>query len=322
MTTQVKWGAHTLKKYVLKRLLISVFTLLCVLFILFSLMELMPGSPFNNPELTPEQRAAIEAKYGLDQPYLSRYVNYIGNMLKGDFGVSYNIQQNMPISFLLVKRFPTTIRIGLQAIVFGVLLGLIFGIIAGFNHNKLVDTLTSGFAIIGVSMPAFAFALLLSYFVGFQWKLLPFLYSTKEPFLSSILPSLTLAMSPMASVARYTRSEIIDVLNQNYITLAKTKGVSRIALVVRHVLRNVLTGIITVIAPSVVNVLTGSLVVEKAFSVPGIGGLLITAIQENDYNVTFALSFIYCALYIGVMLLVDILYGLIDPRIRVVKKGE
>ena len=125
----------------------------------------------------------------------------------------------------------------------------------------------------------------------------------------------------MASVARYTRSEIIDVLNQNYVTLAKVKGVGKLALVLKHVLRNVLTGVITVIGPSVVNVLTGSLVVEKAFSVPGIGGLLITAIQENDYNVTFALSFIYCALYILVMLVVDILYGLIDPRIRVAK-GE
>ena len=125
----------------------------------------------------------------------------------------------------------------------------------------------------------------------------------------------------MASVARYTRSEIIDVLNQNYVTLAKVKGVGKLALVIKHVLRNVLTGVITVIGPSVVNVLTGSLVVEKAFSVPGIGGLLITAIQENDYNVTFALSFIYCALYILVMLVVDILYGLIDPRIRVAK-GE
>ena len=310
-----------MKRYVLKRLLIAAFTLLCVLFILFSLMELMPGSPFNNPELTAEQRANIEAKYGLDRPFLQRYVNYIANMLRGDFGISYNIQQNMPISSLLAKRFPVTLRIGLQAICLGVLLGLIFGIIAGFHHNKLIDSITSAFAIIGVSMPAFAFALLLSYFLGYQWKWLPFLYSEKSPFLSSILPMMTLAVSPMASVARYTRSEIIDVLNQNYITLAKTKGVSKPALVIRHVLRNVLTGIITVIAPSVVNVLTGSLVVEKAFSVPGIGGLLITAIQENDYNVTFALSFIYCALYILVMLLVDILYGLIDPRIRVAK-GE
>ncbi len=310
-----------MKKYVLKRLLMAVATLLFVLFILFCLMELMPGSPFNNPELTPEQRASIEAKYGLDQPFWTRYVNYIANMLRGDFGVSYNIQQNMPISDLLAKRFPVTVRIGLQAVVLGVTLGLLLGVVAGFNHRRAADSITSAVAILGVSLPSFAFALLLAYFVGFQWKLLPFLYSTKQPFLSSLLPSLTLAVSPMASVARYTRSEIIDVLGQNYITLARTKGVGRAALTVRHVLRNVLTGVITVIAPSIVNVLTGSLVVEKAFSVPGIGGLLITAIQENDYNVTFTLAFIYCALYILVMLTVDVLYGLIDPRIRVAK-GE
>lgn len=310
-----------MKKYVGKRLLIAVVTLLVVLFILFLLMDLMPGSPFNNPELTPEQRELIMEKYGLNEPFFSRYLLYIRNMLQGDFGVSYNIQQNMPISMLLARRFPVTLRIGLQAVVIGIVLGLLLGIVAGFNHNKLGDTLASAISILGVSLPAFAFALGLSYFVGYKWGLLPFLYSNKEPFLSSLLPSFTLAVSPMASVARYTRSEIVDVLNQNYIVLAKTKGVGKVALTVRHVLRNVLTGIITVIAPSIVNVLTGSLVVEKAFSVPGIGGLLITAIQENDYNVTFALAFIYCALYILVMLIVDILYGLIDPRIRVAK-GE
>ena len=310
-----------MKKYIAKRLVIAVITIFVILFILFVLMELLPGSPFNNPELTPEQRARIEARYGLDAPFLVRYVTYIKNMLHGDFGLSYNIQQNMPISDFLAKRFPVTIYIGLMAIVFGVIIGLLLGIIAGFNHNRLIDTVTSAFAILGVSLPAFVFALLLAYFVGFRMKLLPFLYNTKTPIASAILPALTLSVSPMASVARYTRSEVIDVLNQNYIVLAKTKGVSMVQMVVKHVLRNVLTGIITVIGPSVVNVLTGSLVVEKAFSVPGIGGLLITAIQESDYNVTFALSFIYCALYIGVMLVVDVLYGLIDPRIRLAK-GE
>lgn len=299
----------------------SCLTLLVVLFILFLMMDLMPGTPFNNPEITPEQLAKIEEKYGLDQPFFTRYVLYIKNMLKGDFGVSYSIKQNLPISDLLEKRFPVTIRVGLQAIVMGVCMGLLLGIIAGFQHNKIGDTIASVIAILGVSLPAFAFALGLSYFVGFQWKLLPFLYSTKDPIRSSILPSLALAVSPMATVARYTRSEIVDVLNQNYITLAKVKGVNKIALTVRHVLRNVLTGVITVIAPSIVNVLTGSLVVEKAFSVPGIGGLLITAIQDSDYNVVFALAFIYCALYIFTMLVVDILYGVIDPRIRVAAKG-
>ncbi|MBS5574200.1 MAG: ABC transporter permease, partial [Clostridiales bacterium] len=192
---------------------------------------------------------------------------------------------------------------------------------AGFHHNKLADSVASTVAIICASLPSFAFALLLSYFIGFKLKLLPFIYAQQTPLSSSILPAIALSVAPMASVARYTRSEIIDVLNQNYITLAKTKGIGKFPMIVKHVMRNVLTGVITVIAPATVNVLTGSLVVEKAFAVPGIGGLLITAIQENDYNVTFTLAFIYCALYIGIMLVVDILYGVIDPRIRVAK-GE
>lgn len=310
-----------MKKYILKRLLMACLTLLAVLFILFLMMDIMPGTPFNNPEIGPEQRAKIEAKYGLDQPFLTRYVLYIQNMLKGDFGVSYSIKQNLPIADLLAKRFPVTIQIGLQAIVMGVLMGLLLGIVAGFNRNKIGDTIASVIAILGVSLPAFAFALGLSYFVGFQWRILPFLYSAKDPIRSSILPSIALAVSPMATVARYTRSEIVDVLNQNYITLAKVKGVNKLILIVRHVLRNVMTGVITVIAPSMVNVLTGSLVVEKAFSVPGIGGLLITAIQDSDYNVVFTLAFIYSGLYIVTMLVVDVLYGIIDPRIRVASKG-
>lgn len=295
--------------------------LLVVLLILFILMELMPGSPFSNPEITPEQRARIEEKYGLDQPFLTRYFIYLKNMLRGDFGVSYNIQQNLPVADLLSKRFPVTIQIGVMAICIGVFFGIALGITAGFHHNKLADSVASTVAIICASLPSFAFALLLSYFIGFKLKLLPFIYAQQTPLSSSILPAIALSVAPMASVARYTRSEIIDVLNQNYITLAKTKGSGKFPMIVKHVMRNVLTGVITVIAPATVNVLTGSLVVEKAFAVPGIGGLLITAIQENDYNVTFTLAFIYCALYIGIMLVVDILYGVIDPRIRVAK-GE
>lgn len=310
-----------MKKYILKRLLIAVATLLVVLFILFLLMEFMPGTPFNNPELSPEQKELLMEKHGLNQPFFQKFLTFLSNMLRGDFGVSYNIQQNMPISQLLAKRFPVTLRIGFQAIVIGVVLGVVLGVVAGFHHNSLLDTLTSGVSMLGVSLPAFAFALGLSYFVGYKWGWLPFLYSNNQPFLSSLLPSFTLAVAPMASVARYTRSEIVEVMQQDYITLARVKGVSPKGLAVKHVLRNVFTGVITVVAPSVVNVLTGSLVVEKAFSVPGIGGLMITAIQENDYNVTFALAFIYCALYIGIMLVVDVLYGVIDPRIRVAK-GE
>ena len=135
--------------------------LLVVLLILFILMELMPGSPFNNPEITPEQRARIEEKYGLDQPFLTRYFIYLKNMLRGDFGVSYNIQQNLPVADLLSKRFPVTIQIGVMAICIGVFFGIVLGITAGFHHNKLADSVASTVAIICASLPSFAFALLL-----------------------------------------------------------------------------------------------------------------------------------------------------------------
>ena len=160
----------------------------------------------------------------------------------------------------------------------------------------------------------------LSYFLGFKVKLFPLIYSTAEPGLSSVLPTISLCMFTVASIARYARSEMVEVLTSDYIQLADAKGISRTRLITRHALRNTLIGIITVLAPLVVNLMTGSLVVEKAFSIPGIGSYFITAIQNNDYNVILGISFIYSVMFIGVMLLVDVLYGVIDPRIRLAKE--
>jgi len=304
----------------LKRVLISIATLLVILVILFLMLEFMPGSPFNDEKLTTAQVQLLNAKYGLDKPVIVRFLNYVKSMLSGDFGVSYTISKNTPISTLLLSRLPISVSIGGQAVLLGTIVGLILGIIAALKRNTIWDTITTMISVIGVSLPSYVFALALSYSLGYKLEWFPLLYSTKAPFESSILPTISLSMFTIASIARFTRTEMIEVMASDYIQLAESKGISGIHLILRHQLRNALIPIITVLAPLIVSLMTGSLVIEKIFSIPGIGSLLVTAIQSNDYNVIIAIAFIYSAMYIGIMLVVDILYGIIDPRIRLAKE--
>ena len=308
-----------MKKYIFKRIITSLFTLLAILLILFILMQLMPGSPFNDEKLNNDQRAALFAKYGLDQPVVIQFFKYVLNMLRGDFGVSYNISKNTPIAQLIQTRLPISIAIGGAAVALGALVGLILGLTAAIWHDTIWDTIATIISVIGVSVPSYVFALGLSYQFGFQWRIFPMLFSVKQMVSSSVLPSIALSMFTMASIARFTRSEMLEVLGSDYMLLAESKGISGPALIFRHALRNALIPIITVLAPLIVDLMTGSLVVEKIFAIPGVGSLLVNAIQSNDYNVVIALSFIYSAMYIGIMLVVDILYGVIDPRIRLAK---
>lgn len=310
-----------MKKYLFKRILVSIVTLLVILLVLFLMLEFMPGSPFNDEKLTADQVVLLNQKYGLDQPVFIRFINYIKSMLTGDFGVSYTISKNTPISVLLQSRLPVSIRVGGQSVVLGTIIGLILGVVAAIKHNTIWDTLTTVISVLGVSLPSYVFALGLSYYLGYKVQLFPLLYSSGDPFKSSVLPTIALCMFTIATIARFTRTEMLEVLGSDYMQLAESKGINGIKLLTRHALRNALIPIITVLAPLVVGLMTGSLVIEKIFSIPGIGSLLVTAIQSNDYNVIVALSFIYSAMYIGLMLVVDILYGVIDPRIRLAK-GE
>lgn len=304
------------KKYILKRVGISIITLLVILLILFLMLELMPGSPFNDEKLNEAQKAVINAKYGLDKPIFIRFTNYIKAMLSGDFGVSYTISKNTPITTLLSARLPISLRLGGQAILIGTIIGLILGIIAAIKHNTIYDTLTTIISVLGVSLPSYVFAMALIYTLGYKLKWFPLLYQVEAPIKSSILPTISLCMFTIATVARFTRTEMLEVLGSDYMLLAESKGINSFRLIFKHALRNALIPIITVLAPLVVGLMTGSLVIEKLFSIPGIGSLLVSAIQSNDYNVVVALTFIYSLMYIAIMLVVDILYGIIDPRIR------
>ncbi len=304
-------------KYITQRLVMAVITLIIIVFILFALLEYMPGSPFNDEKLSDDQRAVLNQKYGLNQPTCIRFKNYIVNLFKGDFGDSYVIQKNMAISEMLKTRFRISIKIGLQAMAIGVFFGLFLGIIAAIWHNTIIDPITSFLSMLGASIPSYVFGLGLMYFLGYKLHLFPILYSEKEGFQSTILPSVALSMLPIANIARFSRNEMVEVLQSEYIILAQSKGVEKWAIILKHALRNALIPILTVVAPMIVGMMLGSTVIENIFSIPGIGNLFITAIQVNDYNVIISIAFVYSVMYIGIMLLVDLLYGIIDPRIRI-----
>lgn len=307
-------------KYVLKRVLISVVTVLIILAVLFTMLHSMPGSPFNDEKITAVQRANLEAKYGLDKPLPVQFVNYLRAMLSGDFGVSYVIQKNMPIASLLRARIMVSIRIGVQAVALGTLIGLLMGIVAAMKRNSFLDTFATVVSVIGVAFPSYVFAMAMSYYIGFRLGWLPLLYSTADAARSTVMPTISLSMFSMATVARFARTEMVEVMGSDYMLLADSKGISSFRLLGVHGLRNALIPIVTVLAPLTVELMTGSLVVEQIFAIPGIGSLLVSAIQFNDYNVVLAVVFVYSIMFISVMLIVDILYGVIDPRIRLAKE--
>lgn len=310
-----------MKKYIFKRLLISIATLVVIILVLFLLMDLMPGTPFNDEKLTEAQLALLYEKYGLDKPLIIRFLLYLKNMVTGDLGVSYAINKNFAISDMIKGRLGISLTVGAMAMLFGTIMGLLLGILAALKHNTWIDNLCSTLSVIGVSLPSYVCGLLLCYYIAYKLKWLPILYNTKQPIASLILPALALSVSPTANIARFTRSEMIDVMNSDYVLLVQSKGIKDNKLIIKHALRNTLIPIITVMGPILVNLLTGSSVIEKIFGIPGIGSLMISGIQQNDYNVTIACSFIYSLMYIITMLVVDILYGVIDPRIRVSKDG-
>ena len=303
-------------KYLGKRIIISLITLFVILLVLFLLLQFMPGSPFNDQKLAPEQVEALKAKYGLDKPVILQFFNYVGNMLKGDLGVSYNLSANTPITELLENRFPVTLKIGFLSMLFGTLAGLLLGFLTAFFKSKIMGFIYHFLTLLGIAVPSYLFAMFFSYFLGYKGNVFPLLYDFRQPVSSSVMPVMALSLSVMAIIARFAKAEGSDVMKSDYVLLARCQGLSNSSIILRYILKNSLVPVITVMAGLLVGLLTGSLVIEQMFSIPGVGALLTNAINSNDYSVIIALSFVYSALYIVVMLILDILYCVLDPRVR------
>ena len=311
-------------KYILKRIGYMIITLFLVLTVNFLLLQLIPGSPFDGEKVTEAQKIILEQKYGLDDPIPVQYVRYMKGVVQGDFGISFKLQ-NQEVSDLVLTRIPYTIKPGALALLIGVVVGILFGAIAAMKRNSWADHTITIISVIGVSIPSFVLAAFLQYFICSKLGWLPLLYqpmdtvrgvSAMDEFKSLILPSISLAVPVIASLMRYMRSELIEVLNTDYILLARAKGLTRSQVIFHHALRNALIPVITVVGPMVVSIMTGSLVIEQFFGVPGLSKLMLNSVTMNDQFLTLGIAFFYAILYVVVILVIDLLYGVIDPRIR------
>ena len=301
-------------KYVLKRLCYMFVSLFIVITSTFFLMKLMPGSPFNDTKLNAQQKEILNEKYGLNDPVALQYVNYLKNVVTGDFGNSFQYH-NMPVWDLVKPRLIPSMEMGITAMVIGVVLGLVLGVAAATKQNTWVDYTTTIISVIAVSVPSFVLAVLLQYV--FAVKLEWFPVAGWEGFSTAILPSLALSATVLATVARYIRAEMIEVLSSDYILLARAKGNSTLKVLFGHALRNALIPIITIIVPMLAGILTGTLTIENIFGVPGLGDQFVRSITTNDFSVIMATTILFSTLFIVSIFIVDILYGVIDPRIRV-----
>ena len=302
-------------KYVLKRVFFMIITLWLIATITFFLMQLLPGTPYTNQErLSPETIEMLNKQVGLDKPVIVQYGIYLSNLLQGDFGISFQFK-NQPVAHLLAGRIGPSLQLGLQAIIFGTVLGTILGTISAMKQNTWADTSSTLVAILGRSIPSFVFAVLLQYIFAIKLQVLPI--AKWDGFVYTILPTIALAMSPLADSARFIRTEMVEVLHSDYVELAKAKGLSRWEIAFKHGLRNSLIPLMTLLGPLAVALMTGSLVVENIFAIPGIGEQFVKSITTNDYPTIMAVTILYSFMLIFVILIVDLLYGLVDPRIRV-----
>lgn len=302
-----------MRRYVLQRLLYMMITLLIIITITFFLMKLLPGTPFSNPEkLSEEQLAVMNAKYGLDKPLAIQYFTYLGNLLQGDLGLSFQSQGRTVLN-VIANRIGPSALIGGQAMIIGFMLGLILGVISALRHNTIMDYGAVFVAVLGMSIPSFVFAALMQYFVGVKLGWLP--VALWKDYSHSVMPSIALSVMVIATVARFIRSEMLEVLGQEYVLTARAKGISEEMVIIKHVLRNALIPVVTVVGPLTVSIMTGTLVIEKIFAVPGLGEQFTLSILVNDYSVIMGITLFFSTLFIVTIFFVDILYVLLDPRI-------
>ena len=313
--------------YILRRLLIALPSLLGISLILFTVLALAPGDPFeelaHNPNVPPEVRMALRAQFGLDDPMWQRYFHWLVNMLRGDWGFSFVSRIN--VDELILQRLPVTIAVIGMSQVLALLVALPVGVLAAVKPYSWFDRIASTFAFIGFSLPTFFTGVLFILFFSIYLGWLPFVYRADLPetgwqwwwahFKQSIMPIMVLGLFQAASWMRYVRSSVLDVIRLDYVTTARSKGLAERVVINKHVVRNALIPVVTLVALQMPAVFGGAIVTEQIFRIPGIGSLLIDAILRNDTPVIMAVTFVFSALVIVFNLIADILYGWLDPRI-------
>ena len=302
--------------YVLKRLLGAVPTLALIVVLSFLLMRLAPGGPFDEEQaLPPEIKANLERAYGLDQPLHVQLGRYVGGLLRGDFGPSFKFK-DFTVTELIAAGLPVSLGLGALAMIVAVLAGVPLGVLAAMRHNRLTDHAVMAVAVLGIAVPVFVVAPLAALVFGIHLGWLPVAGWAPGQWRDVVLPTLTLALPIVAYVARLTRGSMLDVLRSPFVRAARARGVPRLRLVWRHALPAALTPVVSYLGPAAAAVLTGSLVVETLFGLPGMGRYLVQAALNRDYTLVMGVVIVYGAFMIVLNLVVDVTYACLDPRVR------
>ncbi|MEC1894384.1 ABC transporter permease [Cytobacillus firmus] len=304
--------------YIIKRLIAMVVTLWFIITLTFFLMHSIPGSPFNEERNTSEAvQRNMEKFYHLDEPLYVQYGMYLKSVATFDFGPSIK-NSSQTVNEMLGRGFPVSFELGIVTLIVAVFSGIALGIIAALRHNGFIDYLAMTIAVLGISVPNFVLATLLIQQLAVNLAILP--VATWSSPKHMILPTLALATGPMAIIARLTRSSMLEVLTQDYIKTAKAKGLSPVKIVFKHALRNALLPVVTVLGSLAASILTGTFVIEKIFAIPGMGKYFVESINTRDYPVIMGTTVFYSSILIIMLFLVDIAYGVLDPRIKLHKK--
>ncbi|WP_195970329.1 ABC transporter permease [Clostridium thermobutyricum] len=301
-------------KYIGERILISIVTIWVVVTLTFFLIRLMPGGPFDGEKVTAEMKEILNEKYGLDKPIGEQYKIYMSNLLKGDLGESMQFRGRQ-VSETIKYSFPKSAKLGIVAVIVSLITGVLLGIVSALKSGKWPDRLCMFIATLGITIPSFVISSLLIYVLVVKLKIIPTAIGLDKP-VNYIMPVIALAGSSMAFITRLTRSKLIDVLKSDYIRTAKAKGLSGRVVIFKHALRNSLIPIVTYMGPLIAGILTGSFVVEKIFGIPGLGNEFVSTITSRDYTMLLGVVVFFSTLIVVCNLIVDILYVIIDPRIK------
>ncbi len=305
--------------YTIKRLLAGVVTVWFIATATFIAMHSVPGDPLmNDKAVSAEIRANLERKYGLDKPVTEQYVLFLSNMLQGDFGISFT-QQNRQVNDIIRDHFPVSATLGVLAILFAALGGVLWGALTALYRNRLPDIIIMFLVILGISVPSFVFAAIGQLFLVnlnsfFGSSILP--VAGWGTFWHMLMPSMVLGLGTMALLTRLMRSSMLEIVNEDYIKTARAKGLSPTRIFFRHQLRNAILPVVTVLGPQIAAITTGGFVVELVFAIPGLGRYFVQAVQQLDYTVIMGTTVFYGAFLVFMVIVVDILYGFIDPRVR------
>ena len=301
-------------KYIVKRILLAIVTIWAVATLTFFLMNMVPGGPFlSEKAISPQATAALEAKYGLDKPLGQRYLTYMADALHGDFGDSLK-QRGRTVMDIIMMKFPVSAKVGGASVLVSLLLGIPLGCLAALKRGKTLDSIISVVATCGIAVPSFVICTVLMYFFGVKLKVLPTMGLTSLK--HYVMPVMALSFYPTAYIMRLMRSSMLDVLGQDYMRTAKAKGVNGFKTLFKHALRNAILPVITYVGPMLAYTVTGSFVVEKIFTIPGLGGEFIGAIQGRDYTLIMGTTIFLATLIIIMNVVVDICYKIVDPRIK------